>query len=41
MKLIGGYTMFRIDWQRYYELEKKKLEDITKEEWEFFKYMQD
>lgn len=33
--------MFRIDWQRYYELEKKKLEDITKEEWEFFKYMQD
>lgn len=31
--------MFRVDWQRYFELEKKSREDMTEEEWEFFKYM--
>lgn len=28
-----------IDWQRFEELEKKKREEMTDEEWEFFKYM--
>lgn len=29
----------RIDWQRYEKLEKKKREEMTEEEWEFFKFM--
>ena len=29
----------QIDWQRFEELEKKKREEMTDEEWEFFKYM--
>lgn len=29
----------QIDWQRFEELEKKKREEMTDEEWDFFKYM--
>lgn len=32
-------TMFRIDWDRYHELSKKTREEMTEEEWEFWKYM--
>lgn len=32
-------TMFRIDWDRYRELDKKTKEEMTEEEWEFWKYM--
>lgn len=31
--------MFIIDWHRYFELNKKKREEITEEEWEFYKWM--
>ena len=29
----------QIDWQRYYELEKKKKDEMTQEEWEFYNLM--
>ena len=28
-----------IDWQRLEDLEKKKREEMTDEEWDFFKWM--
>lgn len=31
--------MFKIDWQRYEELHKKTKEEMTAEEWEFYKTM--
>lgn len=31
--------MYKIDWQRYYDLEKKKKEEMTEEEWAFYKWM--
>lgn len=31
--------MMMIDWQRYWELEKKNWNDLTDEEKEFCKYM--
>ena len=31
--------MISIDWERYHELGKKTKEEMTEEEWEFFKYM--
>ncbi len=31
--------MFRIDWNRYYELMKKPFDEMTEEENEFCKYM--
>lgn len=32
-------TAFIIDWQRYYKLAEKKKEEMTEEEWEFFRWM--
>lgn len=29
----------QIDWIRFHELEKKNITEMTKEEWEFFKFM--
>lgn len=31
--------MLTIDWNRYYELQKKSREEMSDEEWEFYKYM--
>lgn len=31
--------MFQIDWHRYHDLSKKKFEEMTEEEKEFYKYM--
>ena len=31
--------MFEMNWNRYYELSKLSKEEMTEEEWEFFKYM--
>lgn len=31
--------MFIVNWQRYFELEKKKKEDMTEDEKEFFNWM--
>ncbi len=33
------WMMFKIDYQKYFELEKKKKEEMTQEELKFYKWM--